>query len=276
MSASTYWPPAPAPRGAAAAPGCGFLITVFLVVLILNAAVNLLLARWSQEAAIALSEIAAVGLPTLLAVRFLRLDARAILRWRRPAASDLLLALPLAACLSILNDQLSNLTSLVFPMPQLMREAILNLLRASTPLEWAIRIFGVGVAAAVSEELLFRGLIQGGLEKSLGKGRAIVLTSIAFAVIHMLPWGMPSYLLAGLVLGTAAVATGTLAVPILIHLLNNLTALALVNLTGVETLGRPVWIPLPILLPAFAVFILVTRHYLQRMARPQEEIAAAS
>jgi len=273
-SSDPYKPPAPG-SVEPFQPGCGALLAVFFIVLLLNAAVNLLLARWSAELAIALSEILAVGLPTLVAVRFLGLDARAIFRWRRPAMSDLLLAVPLAASLSILNDQLSNLTGLVFPMPESMREAILNLLRASTLLQWAIRIFGVGVAAAVAEELLFRGLLQGSLERRLGAGRAILLTSVAFAIIHLLPWGIPSYLLAGLILGTAAVATGTLAVPILIHLLNNLTALALVNLTGVETLGQPVWVPLPILLPALAFFALLMRHYLQRIRKQPEEIGAS-
>ena len=273
-SSDPYRPPAPASAGRIQ-PGCGSLLAVFFIVLLLNAAVNLLLARWSAELAIALSEILAVGLPTLVAVRFLGLDAPAIFRWRRPATSDLLLAVPLAASLSILNDQLSNLSGLVYPMPESMREAILHLLRAATPLQWAIRIFGVGVAAAVAEEHLFRGLLQGGLERRLGAGPAIVLTSAAFAIIHLLPWGIPSYLLAGLILGTAAVATGSLAVPILIHLLNNLTALALVNLTGVETLGRPVWVPLPILLPALAVFALLMRHYLRRISKQPEEIGAS-
>jgi membrane protease YdiL (CAAX protease family) len=262
-TAGPYSPPATGSAGV----GCGSLLAVFVVVFTLNALVNFLLARWSRELAIGLAELLAVGLPTVLAVRFLRLEARRLLRWRRAATTDLLLALPLAASLSLLNDQLSNLTGLVFPMPRAVHDAIVDLLRASTGLEWAVRIFGVGVAAAVSEELLFRGLIQGSLEKTMGPRRAIVLTSLAFAVIHMLPWGFPSYFLAGLALGLATVATSSLAVPILVHFLNNLTALALVNLTGVETLGRPVWVPLPLLLPALLVFALVMRHYLQRLSR---------
>lgn len=116
----------------------------------------------------------------------------------------------------------------VYPIPEAQRDAIVGLLRADTAYEWAVCIFGVAVAASISEEILFRGFIQTSLERGpLGRGRAILLTSFLFAVIHLIPQGMASYLLAGVVLGITAVATKSILVPIIIHAVNNTGAILL-------------------------------------------------
>jgi membrane protease YdiL (CAAX protease family) len=75
------------------------------------------------------------------------------------------------------------------------------------------------VAAAASEELVFRGAIQPQLAKAIGTPAALLLASVLFAYAHMemsLDFLVTRFLL-GVALGWAAVRTGTLAFPIGAH-----------------------------------------------------------
>jgi membrane protease YdiL (CAAX protease family) len=110
---------------------------------------------------------------------------------------------------------------------------------------------------------MFRGFIQNGFGRSLRALWAVLWTSVLFMAIHILP--LPSFAFAGLVLGLTALSTRSIVVPAVVHFLNNASALALVNLTGLETLGDPVWIPPSILLPALAVFVLSVLYYTRRL-----------
>ncbi len=246
-------------------PTPGWALLLFLTVLVLNIVINGILLATVPDLGILLGELLAILIPTALAVLVLRADARTTLRLRLPSTTDLLLALPLAASLVVINDQLSNLTSQVFPIPEEFRESIVSLLRAETAYEWIVRILGLAVGAAVAEEVLFRGFIQKSLERSsLGRAGAILLTSFLFAVMHVIPQGLASYTLAGVVLGITAIATDSILIPILIHAVNNASAIMLLNISGLESLGQPVWIPPGILIPAVLIFTLTLTHYLRR------------
>ena len=246
-------------------PTPGWALLLFLTVLILNLVINTVLLATVPDLGILLGELLAILIPTTLAVLVLGADARTTLRLRLPTTTDLLLALPLAASLVVINDQLSNLTSQVFPIPEEFRESIISLLRAETAYEWIVRILGLAVGAAVAEEILFRGFIQKSLERSsLGRAGAILLTSFLFAVMHVMPQGLASYMLAGVVLGITAIATDSILIPILIHTVNNASAIMLLNMSELESLGQPVWIPPGILIPAVLIFTLTLTHYLRR------------
>ncbi len=89
-------------------------------------------------------------------------------------------------------------------------------------------ILTVGVLAPIFEELLFRGFIFKGLERGLLGGHGTVwLTSIVFAAIH-LQYALPIVLMIipmGLLLGYSRMYSGSLVVPIVLHVLNNTIAI---------------------------------------------------
>ena len=60
---------------------------------------------------------------------------------------------------------------------------------------------------------------------------AVGLTSFLFAILHAQPGQIPSIFLLSMVLGYAAEATGSLRLPMLLHFVNNATALAVRWLT---------------------------------------------
>ncbi len=86
----------------------------------------------------------------------------------------------------------------------------------------------VSAAAGFGEEVLFRGLIQGGLETSIGRGPALVLTSMLFGLAH--PITTAYIVLAGLLglyLGALWMAGGNLLIPIVAHGLYDFVALVI-------------------------------------------------
>lgn len=76
--------------------------------------------------------------------------------------------------------------------------------------------------AVLGEELLLRGLLQPVLVRAWGTTAGVLVTSLAFMVIHMVGgWGHPvslaNILLAGIWFGLLALRTGGLAAPVLAH-----------------------------------------------------------
>jgi membrane protease YdiL (CAAX protease family) len=241
-------------------------MALFVAVLISNLAMGRLVASSgiSADWLLVATPLVLVVFTALFVFGF-RLDPIETLLLRLPTWPDFLMAIPLAFSFVILSDQLSTLTSGMIPaeLSEQIREAQLRWLRASTPGEWLGKLATIGAGAAISEELMFRGFVQSAFSRAMRRASAVVWTSFLFMALHILP--LPSFVAAGLVLGVTAVATGSIVVPVVIHFLNNASALALVNLAGLETLGDPVWIPPGILIPAIAIFVLSLTYYARRL-----------
>jgi uncharacterized protein len=92
---------------------------------------------------------------------------------------------------------------------------------------WSLpQLFLISVAAGVSEEALFRGIIQGGLAERLGIHPALILASLAFGAAHFLTWTYAVFAsLMGVYLGLLWILTGSLLAPIVTHALYDFIAL---------------------------------------------------
>ncbi len=90
----------------------------------------------------------------------------------------------------------------------------------------AAGIFLIALFAGVFEELLFRGVIQNGLDGAIGLWPALMLTSLLFGLAHAMTWSY-FFLTAvmGLYLGGLYAWTDQLLVPILAHFLYDWAAL---------------------------------------------------
>ena len=98
-------------------------------------------------------------------------------------------------------------------------------LKTNPFIAWSV----VVVVTPIVEEILFRGLLYGALEKRWGFKGAIVGSAILFAMIHLQFVGFLSILVLGVLFAWARHRTNSLGLPILLHGLNN--ALAMVMLT---------------------------------------------
>ncbi len=101
------------------------------------------------------------------------------------------------------------------------------------PLLW----IAVAVAAPFFEEFLFRGFLLDGLKNSwIGTTGAIIVTSASWAVIHM-QYGwfeITTIFLLGVLFAISKLKTGSLYVPIALHMLMNLTASVGMQLTQTQ------------------------------------------
>ncbi len=79
----------------------------------------------------------------------------------------------------------------------------------------------IALVGPITEEILFRGLIYGALEKRLRVVGAILVSSSLFAFVHLQVVYFLPILCLGMVLGWARWKTGSLGLPILMHILNN-------------------------------------------------------
>ncbi|MCA9095578.1 MAG: CPBP family intramembrane metalloprotease [Planctomycetaceae bacterium] len=81
------------------------------------------------------------------------------------------------------------------------------------------------VIPAVGEELVFRGVIGRGLTRRIGVLPGVLLTSLMFGVLHGHPLHAAAVIPLGIALHALYLSTGSLITPMLLHFLNNATAL---------------------------------------------------
>lgn len=93
---------------------------------------------------------------------------------------------------------------------------------------------GISIMAPITEELLFRGIVQGELRKAMPESVAIILQAILFAAYHMQLVQSSYALIPGLILGIAYAWSRSIWVPIAMHMGFNLLGSILPILVGEE------------------------------------------
>ncbi|HIK29098.1 MAG: CPBP family intramembrane metalloprotease [Oscillatoriaceae bacterium SKW80] len=130
------------------------------------------------------------------------------------------LALPLALGIGLAITLGSAIIYRVWPAYRHSADFYLNLVLK--PLEWPDLLW-LGLLPGLSEELLFRGVMLSDFGLNVP---ALVISSILFGILHFSgPQQWPYVIWAtvvGLLLGTSALATGNLLVPIGAHIITNL------------------------------------------------------
>ena len=120
----------------------------------------------------------------------------------------------------------------------------------------------LAVVPALAEEFFFRGVVQGAVERSTSPLRAILLSSLAFALFHFSIDKLLVTFLMGVVLGWVCWRSGSIWPGVLLHLGHNgVSTLAsfygpltkALGLTGVE---ETKWVPVPVLAGAAALVVL--------------------
>ena len=138
---------------------------------------------------------------------------------------------------SWLSGSLLDVWPALFDSPLLDRMA--RLLTEGPALSRAALVCVLVVVAPLSEELVFRGFVQGSLERAFGAPRfAWVVASLAFASYHMIPLQVLSVAPLALVLGWLRLRSGSLWPSVAAHVVNNGLAVALLYAPGVDDDSR--------------------------------------
>ncbi len=127
----------------------------------------------------------------------------------------------------VLQDMI-QLPEAVQPFVDTVRKSIEEMYRTlvmvHTVPELLFVIIVVALVPAISEEFLFRGLVQRNFEYSFGLAGGAVVAGIIFALYHLNPFSLVPLMALGIVFGLLVYKTGSILAAILAHFINNVTA----------------------------------------------------
>lgn len=177
--------------------------------------------------------LGAASLPLIVvaATAFPRQAWGAPFRWLRPFPPAKLLVLSLLGLVGVelfeagYSQVVEWITHKPFPV-----QMTVPLIREALQTNPVTLVLSVVFLAPLAEEVLFRGLLFGALSRWLSARWTIILTAVIFALIHMQAIYLLPLFLVGLLCGWARHKSGSLAVPVLLHVLNNGSSLLLLQL----------------------------------------------
>lgn len=204
------------------------MILIFLVI----GAVGLTL---FGSIAMVFSEVAIV-VPAVIFLRVTGFSPKEVFRLNPIGWRLGILSIVIGLSLSVVASAFDTVLNSLFPMPEEMRRALVQLLVIDSPEELFVTSCGLVFAAATCEELFFRGFLQATIEWRQGPLRAIILSSLAFSFVHFNPWWFPSILFAGVMFGILAYASGSVYPGIIAHAVNNGLSLLIVNASQFESM----------------------------------------
>jgi membrane protease YdiL (CAAX protease family) len=92
-------------------------------------------------------------------------------------------------------------------------------------------VLSIAVIAPLAEEIVFRGYIFRAVENKAGGYVAIILTALAFAILHFSPVLVIPIFLMGLAMGWVRERTGSIVPSLIFHSANNLSAVVLISVS---------------------------------------------
>lgn len=178
--------------------------------------------------------VAVGAAPLLVLVLVQRRPAwRPALPWLRLGRLDLWVWILAATTVVIAAVALTLFAMLIRPGAS----PYLSMLRSMAPWLAVLGVVGFAVVNPIWEEVLFRGVLQGELSRTIGAWPAVVVQAVLFGLSHLhgFPSGWIGVAMAatwGFGLGVIRERTGGLVIPYLVHVTANLTigALAVVLL----------------------------------------------
>ena len=225
-------------------------------------------------------QILFILLPAIVFSKLFYSDVTKFLRIKIPSWKEILLYTIGIAILTILLqnylyiqnyfiDQLAN----NFPMVKSLKELLDtlnayvektygNLLKANNIFEAVLIVFVVAVIPALSEEAMFRGFIQRSFEFKMKPFYAALLTAVFFGINHFNPYGLIPLIILGLYFGYAAYMSGSIIIPIILHFLNNFTAVMLYFIFGDDelissTVNKPAELGSSLIMLLFMTVLLI-------------------
>lgn len=171
--------------------------------------------------------------PVIIYLRFTGLSIHKRLRLNRISLNTLLSIILISVGFIVIVDELDRIVYKLFGQPDFLQELV-EQLQITSIRNGIFIVFTTVIAAPLVEEMLFRGYLQKVLEESWKDiTKAILVTSIFFALVHFNPYWIVQIYLLGLVLGYLAWRTNSIIPGIILHGLNNGFAVALNNVEDV-------------------------------------------
>lgn len=168
---------------------------------------------------VVVTQLVVIATPALLMTVMLTASVRQTLLLRWPGFAAVAAAALLAVGLHPWVHALQSLIMRIYPISDKLA-AELNRLVVQTDNLWLL-VLVIGIVPAFCEELAFRGFVLSGLRHMGHKWRAIVISSLFFAVTHAIFQQSIVACLVGFVIGFLAVQTGSILPCMVFHMIHN-------------------------------------------------------
>lgn len=168
-------------------------------------------------------------IPVMLLLKVFKLPDNQILRLKAPKIKEVLLIPFIAIPAAILVFILTQLISIIFPIPPEYLKMTEGLIKMSDKL-WLMFLV-IAVTPGFCEEILFRGFLMRFFEGS-GKKVAVVASAFLFAVFHLDPFKLVPVFLLGILLGYLTIRSGSIVNSMISHMVNNSLVLLLSTFAG--------------------------------------------
>ena len=188
------------------------------------------LVRWTTAG----GQLLFILIPTILLARLRRPNLKEFLRLRAPGIVEIIAAVIGVFALQQMLVGYMAVQDLI-PLPGPLREFLDTikklyedtyrlLLVARSPVEFIWVVIVVALVPAVTEELLFRGLVQSSMEESIGGLGGALFTGLIFGAYHLIPTSIVPLSVLGIYLGFLVYRTKNITVAMSAHFFNNLVA----------------------------------------------------
>ena len=192
-----------------------------------------------------------------LYARYRRYPLRRVFRLNPVPGHVALISVPIGIALTVISDELDRLIDMILTVPQWVYEMMYPL-KAGNLSEWALILIGAVVIASIAEELLFRGFLQLSLERKGDATRAVLLSALAWTLVHQNPYWAVEIFIMGVFIGFLAWRTNSIIPPVIVHALNNFIAVWMLNTNMEEAMQWYEWnghVSPPVLIIALIVLV---------------------
>ncbi|MBN1299997.1 MAG: CPBP family intramembrane metalloprotease [Melioribacteraceae bacterium] len=239
--------------------------------------------------------------PSLILTKYVYHDVSFILRIKLPGMSELLIfitglviLIPLLQSFLYVQSYLielwagssgfiNSIKQFLDTINEFVEKTYSDLLRAENLLEAALIIIVVSITPAICEEIFFRGFIQRSFEFRFSPLISSVITAVFFGFYHFNPYGLIALIILGVYLGFAAYMSNSIVVPMILHFLNNFTAIMIffifgsddfmeTNLATVENIPTHIT-GFIILAIVFTGFIFLVKKYYSSIKRSRYDLS---
>lgn len=169
-----------------------------------------------------MQQIVTIAGPAVLMALLLTTSLKQTFSLRWPGGTQLVCAALLPFCLHpLILEMMACLNWFFPPVPP----GVVDLMKDLRTAPLFLSIFAIAVTPAVCEELAFRGFLLSGFRSKGNVVLAVLLSSFAFGVIHMIPQQVFNAMLLGIVLAVMCVQSRSLLPGVCYHLIHNSLAL---------------------------------------------------
>jgi len=244
---------------------------------------NVWLVRWMTMVA----QMMFILVPTLVLVRLRYPGWKDFFRIRVPGVRETLLSVVAVFALQQLLQGYMQLQDSI-PLPpeirhyvdffrNLIEETYKQLVVAYTPGEFIFVVIVIALTPAISEELLFRGLVQRSFEERTNGVRAAVIAGALFGAYHLNPFSLLPLVALGVYFGFLVYRSQNISVAVSAHFFNNFIACTAAymrlddDFVALAPQGSPSGVELFFNYVVFGVVFVLATYYFVRVTNPRDE-----